>query len=167
MSKINYYTPKELKELTQRSNKQFNELFQKLKKKKPKNLDNIVHNLHNKAFSKFDCLDCANCCSNISPIIIDKDIERMAKNKRIKSVDFIAQYLYKDEDNDYVFKSNPCPFLLDDNYCCIYENRPRACKEYPHSNRARLLQILKLTHKNCEICPVVFFICKELSKIDW
>ena len=77
-------------------------LFQKLKKKKPKNLDTVVHQLHLEAFDDFDCLDCANCCSSISPIIIDKDAERLAKSQKMKPADFIASYLYKDEDHDYV-----------------------------------------------------------------
>lgn len=28
---------------------------------------------------------------------------------------------------------NPCPFVLDDNSCSVYENRPIACAEYPFS----------------------------------
>ena len=66
-----------------------------------------VQGLHNQAFSQFDCLCCANCCSTISPIVTDKDIERLSKHMKIKAVDFIEQYLYQDEDNDYVFKETP------------------------------------------------------------
>ncbi|MFV0553636.1 MAG: YkgJ family cysteine cluster protein [Mangrovibacterium sp.] len=165
--KITYHTPQELKELTQNHQREFNALFQKLKKKKPKQLDDFVHALHEEAFDDFDCLDCANCCSNISPIVIDKDIERLAKAERMKVSDFIAKHLYKDEDNDYVFQQTPCPFLASDNYCFVYENRPRACREYPHTDRVRFYQILNLTQKNCEICPIVFEICKELCQKDW
>ncbi len=167
VEQIIHHTPKELKELTANKKQAFATLFQKLKKKKPKDLDSIVHQLHQEAFDMFDCLDCANCCSSISPIVIDKDIERLAKKERIKSVNFIEQHLYKDKDNDYVFKSTPCPFLMSDNYCCVYDDRPRACREYPHTNRPRFFQILNLTKKNCEICPIVFYICDDLSKRNW
>ncbi|MFV0366652.1 MAG: YkgJ family cysteine cluster protein [Mangrovibacterium sp.] len=167
MDKIIYRSPEELKEQSHNHKREFDALFQKLKKKKPKNLDNIVHELHEEAFNEFDCLTCANCCSSISPIVIDKDIERLAKAERMKVTEFIDQHLYQDEDNDYVFKQTPCPFLLPDNYCCVYENRPRACREYPHTDRVRFFQILKLTQKNCEICPIVFEICKELCKTNW
>ncbi len=167
MNKIIYRTPQELKELSNNHKREFEALFQKLRKRKPKNLDDVVHALHEEAFEEFSCLDCANCCAHISPIVIDKDIERLAKAERMKSVDFIAQYLHRDEDYDYVFNQTPCPFLLADKQCCVYENRPRACREYPHTDRARFIQILKLSQKNCEICPVVFEICLALCKTDW
>lgn len=167
MEAIRYYKPEELRQMTANRKQEFSVLFQKLKKKKPKNLDTIVHALHDEAFDQFDCLDCANCCSGISPIVTDKDAERLAKSQKIKTVDFISQYLYVDEDQDYVFQQTPCPFLMGDNYCCVYENRPRACREYPHTDRKRFYQILNLTHKNCEVCPVVYAITDELTKKDW
>lgn len=167
MEAIRYYKLEELRQMTANRKQDFSVLFQKLRKKKPKNLDAIVHALHDEAFDQFDCLDCANCCSGISPIVTDKDAERLAKSQKIKTVDFISQYLYVDEDQDYVFKQTPCPFLMGDNYCCVYENRPRACREYPHTDRKRFYQILNLTHKNCEVCPVVYAITDELTKKDW
>ena len=167
MENIPYIRPEKLRELTANRKPEFLALFKKLKKKKPKNLDDVVQELHTGAFDRFDCLTCANCCSTISPIVTDKDIERLAKQLKMKAVDFIGQYLYRDEDNDYVFKETPCPFLLPDNYCMVYEQRPKACREYPHTDRKRFVQILNLTHKNCEVCPVVFCITEELAKKDW
>lgn len=167
MEPVKYYKPEQLKQMTANRKQEFSVLFQKLKKKKPKNLDSIVHALHDEAFSQFDCLDCANCCSSISPIVTDKDVERLAKSQKMKTADFIDKYLYLDEDHDYVFQQTPCPFLMGDNYCCVYENRPRACREYPHTDRKRFYQILNLTHKNCEVCPVVYAITDELTKMDW
>lgn len=167
VEQVIYYTPAQLNEMCNNNRQEFGALFKKLKAKKPKNLDPIVQALHEEAFDQFDCLDCANCCSSISPIVIDKDVERLAKMQKMKPADFISAYLYKDEDNDYVFQQTPCPFLMDDNYCCVYENRPRACREYPHTDRSRFFQILNLTEKNCRICPVVFAITKELCKKEW
>ena len=167
MESIPYIRPEKLKELTANRNQEFLALFKKLKKKKPKNLDDVVQKLHAEAFEQFDCLTCANCCSTISPIVTDKDVERLAKQLKMKTVDFIGQYLYRDEDNDYVFKETPCPFLLPDNYCMVYEQRPKACREYPHTDRKRFVQILNLTHKNCEVCPVVYCITEELVKKEW
>ncbi len=167
MESIPYIRPEKLKELTANRTQEFLALFKKLKKKKPKNLDDVVQQLHAEAFEQFDCLTCANCCSTISPIVTDKDIERLAKQLKMKAVDFIGQYLYRDEDNDYVFKETPCPFLLPDNYCMVYEQRPKACREYPHTDRKRFVQILNLTHKNCEVCPVVYCITEELVKKEW
>lgn len=139
-------------------------LFAKLKKKKPKNLDSIVHRLHDEIFEKIDCLECANCCKSISPTLYDKDVDRLAKHLKMKPSQFVEQYLYVDNDGDYVFKQTPCPFLLPDNYCIAYENRPKACREYPHTNRKRFYQILNLTLKNTEVCPAVFEIVKKIKE---
>lgn len=166
MEQIPYIKPERLKELCDKRKQEFSVLFKKLKTKKPKNLDDVVHDLHQEAFDQFDCLACANCCSSISPIITDRDIDRMARHLKMKAVDFISQYLHRDEDNDYVFNDTPCPFLMGDNYCIIYENRPRACQEYPHTDRKRFYQILDITRKNCEVCPVVYAITEELIKQD-
>ncbi len=162
-----YENLEKLKEQFKKNELSINSFIQKLKKKKPKKLDDVVHELHIEAFSKFDCLTCANCCKTISPIITDKDIERISHSMKIKAVDFIAKYLKIDEDQDYVFKSSPCPFLMHDNYCIIYENRPKACREYPHTDRARFYQILDLTFKNCEVCPVVYNIVNTLKTNEW
>ena len=59
--------------------------FKQLKKKPPKNLDEIVHSLHGEAFENFDCLTCANCCGSISPMITDKDVERLTKPSMLKN----------------------------------------------------------------------------------
>jgi uncharacterized protein len=137
--------------------------FTKLRKKKPKNLDKIVHELHNEVFQDIDCLDCANCCKSISPTLYDKDVERLAKHFKMKPSQFINKYLFIDDEGDYVFKQSPCPFLLPDNYCMAYESRPKACREYPHTDRKRFYQILNLTLKNTEICPAVFEVVEELK----
>ena len=137
--------------------------FAKLRKKKPKNLDKIVHELHNEVFEEIDCLDCANCCKSISPTLYDKDVERLAKHFKMKPSQFVDEYLYVDDEGDYVFKQTPCPFLLPDNYCLAYESRPKACREYPHTDRKRFYQILNLTLKNTETCPAVFEVVEKLK----
>ena len=167
MNKVSYKTPDELIVLTDNNRSETAAFLKKLKKKKPKQLDNFVHDLHFKAFSEFDCLDCANCCKTIGPRLIDKDVERLAKHLKVKVVEFMDEYVKVDEDGDMIFKTHPCPFLLPDNYCMVYESRPRACREYPHTDRKRFYQILNLTHKNCETCPVVYNIVEELKNKNW
>ncbi|WP_297088579.1 YkgJ family cysteine cluster protein [uncultured Draconibacterium sp.] len=161
---INYKTPAELKLLADKNRPETLALLKKLKKKKPKRLDDVVHALHYEAFDYFDCLDCANCCKTIGPRLIDKDLDRLAKHLKMKVADFIEQYIRIDEDGDFVFKEHPCPFLLPDNYCMVYESRPKACREYPHTDRKRFYQILDLSHKNCETCPVVLEIFEALKQ---
>ncbi|MCK5776928.1 MAG: YkgJ family cysteine cluster protein, partial [Bacteroidales bacterium] len=91
-------------------------LVQTLKKKKPKDLDSITHELHEQAFEIIDCLECANCCKSISPVVTDKDIQRIAKFLRVKPSQFVTDYLRLDDENDYVFRTQPCPFLGADYY---------------------------------------------------
>lgn len=139
--------------------------YQKLKRTKPKNLDNLFHNLHDEVFEETDCLACANCCKTTSPIFYQRDIERLAKSMRMKPGDFIEKYLRMDEDQDYVLKSSPCPFLGSDNYCSVYEDRPNACREYPHTDRKKMEQIMDLTFRNTIVCPAVFEMTERLKKI--
>ncbi len=137
-----------------------------LKRKDPKKVDAAFHRLHEDVFQEIDCLTCANCCKTTSPIFYQTDIERAAKALRMKPGEFITRYLKVDEDKDYVLTSAPCPFLDTGNYCKIYEDRPKACREYPHTNRKKMVQILELTAKNTQVCPAVFEMVERLKKID-
>ncbi len=137
-----------------------------LKKKNPRKLDDVVHDLHNEAFEKMDCLGCANCCKTTSPIFYPTDIERAAQALRMKPGDFIQKYLRIDEDKDYVLQQAPCPFLDSENYCSIYESRPKACREYPHTDRKKVIQIMELTYKNTLVCPAVLHITEKLKSIS-
>ena len=156
---LTYYKNKARDQLS--ANKSFS---QKLKKKKPKDLDTIVSQFHLDAFEKIDCLECANCCKSISPIITDNDIKKIARYLKTKPGDFADFYLYLDQDGDYVFKDQPCPFLGEDHYCTIYSHRPKACAEYPHTDRKRFYQILDISVKNTLICPAVTEIFENLRK---
>jgi Fe-S-cluster containining protein len=139
-------------------------LFERIKKKKPRDLDAQVHSLHNKIFARIDCLDCANCCSTTSPIFRDIDIKRLAKHLKMKENNFISSYLKMDEESDYVLQKSPCSFLGNDNKCSVYEHRPLACREYPHTDRKNMIQILGITEKNTLVCPAVATIIEELKK---
>ncbi|MES2794911.1 MAG: YkgJ family cysteine cluster protein [Bacteroidota bacterium] len=144
------------------TNKDF---LKKLKAKSPKDLDDQFRGLHDEAFQKIDCLDCGNCCKTTSPIFIDTDVDRIAKHLKMSPSAFTQKYLRVDEDNFQVLKTAPCAFLGEDNYCHIYEVRPRACREYPHTNRKRMSQILDLTLENTMICPAVEQIVEKLKAI--
>lgn len=152
----------QLAETRKKENKQF---YDKLKRLKPKTLDKNFHELHDEVFETIDCLECGNCCKTTSPIFYNRDIERLAKHFRIKPGEFIDKYLRIDEDKDYVLRVAPCPFLGADNYCSVYEDRPNACREYPHTDRKRMDQILDLTYRNTIVCPAVLEITERLKKI--
>ena len=137
--------------------------FKRLKSTSPKQLDRQFHEAHEEAFAHIDCLSCANCCKTTGPLFTDKDINRLAKHFGQRPADFIDDYLRVDEDGDFVLQSVPCPFLGEDNYCSVYEVRPKACREFPHTNRNRMHQILELTRKNIEVCPAVFEMVERMK----
>lgn len=152
---------KDLPLLAEKSKDKFIQYYKKNKKRLEK-MDLIVHQLHEDSMNNIDCLSCANCCKSLGPAIYDKDIERIGKALRLKPAEVVQKYLRMDEDGDYVFQSMPCPFLLDDNYCSIYESRPKACREYPHTDRKKFEQIYKLTVKNSYTCPVAYEVLSKL-----
>ncbi|MGL5015993.1 MAG: YkgJ family cysteine cluster protein [Bacteroidales bacterium] len=155
----------DLKQLKDKADKSANtnkKFFKSLKKSQLRDLDDQIHYLHQEVFQEVDCLECANCCRSLGPRITDRDIERIASATRSKPHEVIERYLRIDEDKDYVFKSMPCPFLMDDNYCSIYEDRPKACREYPHTDRKKFFQIASLTIKNSYTCPAVYEILERL-----
>jgi Fe-S-cluster containining protein len=139
-------------------------LLGKLKLLKGKQLDEKFAEAHEKKFQEIDCLTCANCCKTTSPIFLQTDIERLARVFGMKSSEFIDTYLYRDEVGDYVLKSSPCPFLNGDNTCLVYEERPKACREYPHTNRKNMHGILNLTLRNTLVCPAVFEIFQDFGR---
>lgn len=138
--------------------------FNRIAQRKPKQLDSVMEELHEEVFEEVDCLECANCCKTTSPIFRDRDIARIAKHLRIRPAELVSQYLHLDNEGDYVLNVAPCPFLGSDNYCGIYEARPKACREYPHTDRKNFHQILNLTLKNTSICPAAFTIVQRLKQ---
>ncbi len=127
-------------------------------------MDDTIHAIHEEVFEEIDCLSCGNCCRTLGPRITDRDIDKIAAVLRIKPHEVVEKYLRIDEDKDYVFQSMPCPFIDTDNYCHIYENRPKACREYPHTDRKKFFQIHALTIRNAETCPAVFDILENLKR---
>ena len=138
--------------------------FEKLKKKTPKNLDYVMQEIHEAEFKKTDCLQCANCCKTTGPLFTTADIERISKHFKQKPQQFIDQHLRIDEEQDYVLQSVPCTFLDEENACLIYDVRPKACREFPHTDRKKFQQISNLTLQNVAVCPAAFNIVEEMKK---
>ncbi|MFY8097637.1 MAG: YkgJ family cysteine cluster protein [Flavobacterium sp.] len=154
----------EIQKLAKDKHNENKKYFEKLKKKVPKNLDYIMQELHENEFKKTNCLECANCCKTTGPLFTSADIERIAKFLKLKPQQFIAQYLRIDEEQDYVLQNVPCTFLDHENYCMIYDVRPKACREFPHTNRQKFHQISNLTLKNVAICPATYNIVEQMKK---
>lgn len=152
------------KNLALQRQKEHKKFLENLKKKPPKNLDYVVQETHEEVFEKIDCLQCAHCCKTTGPLFTDKDIERIAKHLRMKPVDFEIRFLRVDEDQDKVLKNLPCLFLNEDHTCNIYEVRPKACREYPHTDRKKIYQINSIMLKNTVICPAAYTFVEKMQE---
>ena len=139
-------------------------LLAQIAKSKSKKINQIADKIHEEVFQEIDCLDCANCCKCIPPILNEMDIKKAAKFLGMKPSNFKNQYIRIDEDMDMVMISSPCPFLENDNKCSIYDSRPRACREYPHTDNYEFQQNIKLHLNNSDYCPAVYHILDRMQK---
>lgn len=149
-------------ELARQEHKANKKFFSRLKARPPRDLDEQFHQTHEEVFAELDCLECANCCKTTSPIFRDVDIDRLARHLGIRPAELVERHLHLDAEGDYVLNVAPCPFLGPDNYCSVYAARPRACREYPHTDRKNMLQILPLTLLNTLVCPAVGEVVRRL-----
>lgn len=147
-------------EKKKKENKQF-----LTKAKRQRGMEKHLPDLHDEAFSKIDCLKCGNCCKTISPRFKTPDIIRISKYLGMKQGEMIEKYLRLDEDGDYVVIKSPCPFLGSDNYCSIYEARPRDCEKYPYTDSDEFFEHPNTTFQNSTTCPAVFYVLERLKEI--
>ncbi|MBM4292932.1 MAG: YkgJ family cysteine cluster protein [Deltaproteobacteria bacterium] len=139
-------------------------VFRKLRALDPKPLAEAAAEEHAAVFARVRCGDCARCCQTISPIFTDRDIPKVARAVGLRPAEFTERYLRLDEDHDYVLKGSPCPFLGDDKSCMIYDDRPKACREYPHTDSPRQRQLLDLTERNVEVCPAAYEVVERVAR---
>lgn len=154
----------QLQKLAKDKHNENKKYFDKLKKKTPKNLDYQMLDIHEEVFNRIDCLECANCCKTTGPLFTAQDVERISKYLKLKPQQFFETYLQVDEDKDTILKELPCHFLDFENKCMIYDVRPKACREYPHTDRKKFQQITALTMSNVAICPAAYEVVEQMKK---
>ena len=139
--------------------------YQRLKKLPKGVLQSAFEDAHEEIFEEIDCLKCGACCITISPVFTQKDVARLAKSFKQKPGQFVDDHLKLDEDEDLVLKSSPCTFLGDDNRCSVYDNLPKACEEYPHTNSRKMHAVMELTKENVKYCPAVAGIMTKMREL--
>ncbi len=162
-SAVDYKTD-QIHEKGKRNDSANKKLVKQLKVMKDQIVDELLHQAHYEAFEEINCLTCANCCKTTSPVFTEKDIERIAGLLKMRPGNFSSTYLFRDDEGDMVLKSSPCAFLQPDNTCSIYSQRPAACRNYPHTDRKKVRQLLDLTLRNTMICPAVQEIFDSIRK---
>lgn len=131
-----------------------------------KTADRNVTKIHGQVFQEVDCLQCANCCRTTPALVTRTDAKRIAKHLKIPPKTFIRQYLLEDVNGELMYEHVPCTFLNADNTCQIYEVRPQACREYPHTNQSGFHRRAKLNANNTIVCPATYEIVNRLKAIE-
>lgn len=137
-------------------------LMERLKRWKRRDIDRLFLEAHEAVFAEIDCRECGNCCISLGPKVNNRDIERIGKFINMRAGKVRNTYLVMDEDNEFIFQSMPCPFLKEGNFCSVYEARPKACSEYPHTDMPNMQKKLHVTLKNSLICPAVYRILERI-----
>jgi hypothetical protein len=127
--------------------------------------DDLASELHQRAFQIVDCTRCANCCKTMNVIFTKADVRRIAGHLGMPKAEFIDKYLEVDERNGaFKARGKPCPFLGDDDRCTIYEVRPKACQEYPHTDKKGFTGRTLGVSGNALVCPAVFWIIEQMKQ---
>jgi len=121
-----------------------------------------IHALHDEIFEIVDCKECGHCCRSLGPRVKNPDIDKLAKALGTKKNQFAQDYLKVDEDEQFVFKTMPCPFLEQDNLCAVYHDRPRSCSDYPHTADRDIGKRLYRLAADTQYCPAAYRIVKAL-----
>jgi len=138
--------------------------YARLRARRVRELDRLFHAAHAKAFASVSCLQCAACCRSPWPRLTQADVRRLADHLSLRPAALAERYLLTDEDRDTVFRAHPCPFLLEDNRCSVYDARPRACREYPHTDQKGMQSLLDIRARNALLCPAVYLVTEELRR---
>jgi Fe-S-cluster containining protein len=124
-------------------------------------VDRLFHRIGAEVAAEIDCASCGACCRQLSPVLLPKDIERLARRLRVPNPDFRASHLRK-EGEELVFARVPCP-LLDGTRCSCYTDRPRDCRSYPHLLKKGMTSRLLAVLGNAAVCPIVFSTLERLK----
>jgi Fe-S-cluster containining protein len=129
-------------------------------------LDALVHRIADEVSSQIDCTKCTNCCKQISPMLDEEDISRLAIDQKMMELEFKKMYLVScaDAPSKFKFRELPCP-LLENGRCSNYACRPEECVSYPHLDKDDFVFRLWGVIENYAICPIVFNVYERLKLI--
>jgi len=147
------------------SEKEYKKVVKKLFEKKNKKVLKRVGEVNDQVFEEMSCMDCANCCKSIPPQLLKSDVKRISKHLDMSQKEFEKEYTTIDDDGDLVFKKSPCVFLEEDNACSIYEVRPEACREYPHTEQALFRQGMAWHSINAIYCPAAYNVLERMKTL--
>lgn len=152
----------EWEKLTPADKQKYEKFFRnsRLKNEIPK-----VKEWHEEAFQKINCLSCANCCKTTPALVTSSDIKRIAGFLKITPKAFVQKYVLEDINGELSLSTVPCHFLNPDNTCRIYEVRPQACRQFPHTDDPEYYKRPKLNASNVIVCPAAYFVAEKLMTL--
>jgi len=133
-----------------------------LKGQDPDKIDRIVHQLNWEVSSQIDCTKCGNCCKSLKPGITQNDLEVLSKQLNMTTEQIVENYTETNDFGELFFRHAPCKFLKDKK-CTIYEDRPEACRSYPHLHKDEFTFRLFGVIQNYSVCPIVFNVFEKLK----
>ncbi|MFO7968264.1 MAG: YkgJ family cysteine cluster protein [Archaeoglobaceae archaeon] len=157
-------TDQDFVELLGRKKEKENLEFQVFLKHVKIDITPILMELYMEVWEKIDCRTCARCCKKLKVTLSSDDVQRLSSCLDIGPEDLKTLYLTTDLKGDYTFKSDSCPFLVD-NECSCYLHRPNECVSYPHLDSANYIFKLKTVLVDCSLCPIVYNVFEELKKM--
>ncbi len=127
-------------------------------------VDEIVQRLNEEIIPQIDCRECGNCCHSLRPGLKDQEIDHFAQMEHISKDDYIRKYMEEDEfDDELYLKDMPCRYLKG-KICTIYDDRPEACRSYPHTHKEQFIRRALFMISHYEICPIVYNVMEHLKK---
>ncbi len=128
-------------------------------------VDAAVHRHYEEVARGIDCCTCGHCCREMGPVLIESDVERLAKVVELSPAEYSDRYTAMDG-GDRVFNQRPCPFL-EGNHCSVYEHRPQDCRSYPHLQKDGFTSRLAGIVQSCSVCPITFNVYERLKEELW
>ncbi len=125
-------------------------------------LDAVVQETTDAVWSKIDCTQCAHCCRTLQVVVDHQDAARLAKRLGMRVPEFKRRYMKYDEHKEGYFAAMPCPFLKE-NVCSVYEDRPKACRDFPYLHEPRFRTRMIMFIENTAVCPIVYNTCEQLK----
>jgi len=125
-------------------------------------LDRVVQETTEAVSSHIDCTKCANCCRTMQVVVDAADADRLAKRLNMTAAAFAKRHMKFDEHSDGYLSSIPCPFLKE-NACTVYEDRPKACRDFPYLHASGFRTRMIMMIENTGICPIVYNTCERLK----
>ncbi len=126
-------------------------------------MDTLVGKLTEEVWGQIDCTKCANCCKTLSIVLDEEDIARLSARQNLTPKAFGKKYTRVDHDGTRLFYSTPCPMLSGDGRCTVYEDRPKACRDFPFLHEKNFRSRSFAMMDNTAVCPIVFNVWKRLK----